>query len=255
MTSARELVLLRAYLRNADRAPLEPTHERLVAAARRAHLAGSTVLKGLLGFGHQGFAERSAWSLVERVPVIVEIVDAADKIVQFLEGPAATVMRRGMITLERAHVMLVRHGASQPGEPLRLGDQLEPLSTVPKPQATQFMNIHENGVLLRVFIGESDTFEHRPLYEAIVRKARDLGLSGATVLRGVEGFGAKSVVHKARLLEMSTDLPIVIEIVDSQPNIELLLPHLETMVSEGMITMEHVVILMYRHGAPEKPTA
>lgn len=107
--------------------------------------------------------------------------------------------------------------------------------------------MQENGVLLRVFTGESDRYQHKPLYEAIVRKARELGLAGATVLRGTEGFGARSVVHKAALLEMSTDLPVVIEIVDTEEKIKLLLPHLETMVQEGMITMEYVVILMYRH--------
>ena len=112
------------------------------------------------------------------------------------------------------------------------------------------MTINKNGVLLRVFIGESDRFEKLPLYEAIVQKARRLGLAGATVLRGSEGFGARSVVHKTALLEMSSDLPIVIEIVDSQEKINLLLPHLESMVREGMITMEYVAILLYRHEAP-----
>jgi PII-like signaling protein len=109
------------------------------------------------------------------------------------------------------------------------------------------MSINENGVLLRVFIGESDTFQKQPLHEAIVQKARELGLAGATVLRGSEGFGANSVVHKTQLLEMSSDLPIVIEIVDTEPNLKKLLPHLENMVQEGMITMEYVMILMYRH--------
>ena len=83
----------------------------------------------------------------------------------------------------------------------------------------------------------------------IVEKARELGLAGATVLRGHAGFGANSVMHASKLLEMSTDLPIVIEIVDSEDKIKLLLPSLEAMVQEGMITMEHVVVLMYRHDA------
>jgi PII-like signaling protein len=110
------------------------------------------------------------------------------------------------------------------------------------------MTMDQNGILLRVFIGESDRFEHKPLYEAIVQKVRALGLAGATVLRGSEGFGAQSVVHKTSLLEMSSDLPIVIEVIDAEEKIKLLLPHLETMVNEGMVTMEYVAILMYRHG-------
>jgi PII-like signaling protein len=164
------------------------------------------------------------------------------------------IMLNGMITLERAHVMMYRHSKSAEPTRLTLGSMLKPLSTVPQIEAKYPMKINENGVLLRVFIGESDIFEHKPLYEAIVHKVRELGLGGATVLRGVEGFGAHSVVHKAHLLEMSTDLPLVIEIVDTEDKIKLLLPHLETMVKEGMVTMEYVVILMYRHdpaGAPQ----
>jgi PII-like signaling protein len=247
MTISGEQILLRAYLQSADRSPHTPSYERLVSAARHQGLAGSTVLKGLLGFGSHGLIQRSTWSVVQHLPVIVEIVDAADKIVRFLEGPVGGIMLSGMITLERAHVMMYRHGPPQQPAPLALGAMLKPLSTVPKIEAKYPMKINENGVLLRVFIGESDTFEHKPLYETIVQKVRELGLAGATVLRGVEGYGAHSVVHKAHLLEMSTDLPMVIEIVDTEEKIKLLLPHLESMVQEGMVTMEYVVILMYRH--------
>jgi hypothetical protein len=115
------------------------------------------------------------------------------------------------------------------------------------------MKINDNGILLRVFIGESDRYQHKPLFEAIVQKVRELGLGGATVLRGSEGFGANSVVHKAALLEMSKDLPIVIEIIDTEEKIQTLLPHLEAMVTEGMITMEYVLILMYRHNGTHEP--
>jgi hypothetical protein len=136
---------------------------------------------------------------------------------------------------------------------LHLAEALTPLSTMPRIEPGSHMTINENGILLRVFIGESDKFERKPLYEAIVQKVRELGLAGATVLRGTEGFGAHSVVHTTHLLEMSTDLPIVIEVVDTEDKIKLLLPHLETTVQEGMITMEYVVILMYRHGGANPP--
>ena len=115
------------------------------------------------------------------------------------------------------------------------------------------MTINETGVLLRVFIGESDRHENKPLYEAILTRARALGLSGASVLRGVEGFGANSVVHKAALLEMSTDLPIIIEIADIKEKIETLLPYLEQVVQEGMITMEYIAIVVYRHNPADAP--
>jgi PII-like signaling protein len=244
--------LLRAYLESADRWPHTPTYQRVVQAARRDKLAGATVLRGIFGAGPDGIIQSSNWSLTAHVPVIVEVVDTAEKIAAFIQGPLNEIVVDGMLTLERAAVMMYRHTAGQRLE-LRLPGTLEPLSTVPRIQPGSRMKINENGVLLRVFAGESDRFENRPLYAAIVHKARELGLAGATVLRGSEGFGANSVVHKSALLEMSTDLPIVIEIVDTDEKIQLLLPHLETMVKEGMITMEHVVILMYRDNPVTKP--
>jgi uncharacterized protein len=247
MSLSGEQVLLRVYLRYADRAPFAPTHERIVKAARKHGLAGATVLQGILGAGSQGVLKPSAWSVVGHAPVILEIVDAPDRILSFVEGPMDQLMVGGMATLERAHVMMYRQGGDDPPPRLGLGAALRPLSTLPRLQPRGHMKVNEDGILLRVFIGESDRFEHKPLYEAIVQKVRELGLAGATVLRGVEGFGANSVVHRAALLEMSSDLPVVVEIVDREEKIRLLLPHLETMVAEGMITMEYVVILMYRH--------
>jgi hypothetical protein len=108
------------------------------------------------------------------------------------------------------------------------------------------MKIPENGKLLRIFIGESDRWHHQPLYEAIVLKARELGMAGATVLRGPMGFGANSRVHTAKILRLSMDLPIVIEIVDSEEKINLFLPHLDEMVTEGLVTLEDVRVLKYR---------
>jgi uncharacterized protein len=245
-----EQVLLRAYLQSADRSPHTPTYERLVKAARHEGLSGATVLRGILGAGSRGVIKRSAWSLVEHVPVIVEIVDTLERILKFVEGALVQLMQNGMLTLERANVMLYRHGTHSQPTSLQLGGLLQPLSTLPRIKEIGPMKVNENGVLLRVFIGESDRFENKPLYEAIVGKVRELGLAGATVLRGTEGFGAHSVVHRSSLLEMSTDLPIVIEIVDAEAQIKRLLPSLEEMVREGMITMEYVVILLYRDQSP-----
>ena len=244
-----EHVLMRVFLDSADRPPHGPTFEKLVRAARKFGLAGATVLRGILGYGALGVIGRSKWSLAEHVPVILEIVDSAERIQAFLEGPVDQIMRRGMITLERANVMMYRHRGQDQQNHFGLGTLLEPLSTVPRITARGHMQINETGVLLRVFVGDSDRHEGLPLYEAIVQKAREVGLAGATVLRGSEGFGANSVVHTSKILGMSTDLPVVIEIVDEDEKIKLLLPHLETMVQEGMITMEHVMILFYRHGA------
>ena len=111
------------------------------------------------------------------------------------------------------------------------------------------MKIEGEGELLRIFIGESDRWEGKPLYEAIVRRAREEGLAGATVLRGLEGFGAHSRVHTARILRLSADLPIVVEIVDRPERVEAFLPLLDEMVGEGMMTLEKVRVVAYRPGA------
>ena len=99
---------------------------------------------------------------------------------------------------------------------------------------------------LRIFIGESDRWEHRPLYEAIVLKAREVRLAGATVLRGPMGFGKSSLLHTAKILRLSTDLPMVIEIVDSAEKINAFLPLLEPMLRGGLITLEPVKVINYR---------
>ena len=108
------------------------------------------------------------------------------------------------------------------------------------------MTISEGGYLLRIFVGESDRCGHYPLYEAIVLKAREQGLAGATVLRGQMGFGKHSILHTAKILRLSEDLPMVIEIVDSQEKIDSFLPLLSEMISDGMVTLERVKVLQYK---------
>jgi PII-like signaling protein len=111
------------------------------------------------------------------------------------------------------------------------------------------MKIPEDGFLLRIYIGESDHWQGKPLYEAIVLKARELHLAGATVLRGPMGFGANSRVHTTKILRLSEDLPLIIEIVDSKEKIDALLVHVDEMVKEGLVTIEPVKVVFYRHNA------
>ena len=108
------------------------------------------------------------------------------------------------------------------------------------------MHIEENDILLRIMLGENDMLHGRPLYEVIVQQARKLDLAGATVLRGIMGFGADSRMHSAKLLSISSDLPIVIEIVDSKENIDRLMPFLDDHLEEGIVTMEAVHVHKYR---------
>jgi PII-like signaling protein len=245
-----EQTLLRVYVRNTDKqgwfAP--PAAEALVQRARSYGLAGATVLRGFFGLDINGhLLESSKWSLVEHVPVIVEFVDGPQVIGGFLPIIQEVVLE-GMATLERGHVLLYRQSRHATAR-LRpeLPGPVEPFSTLPSPEEFPIMKLSEEGQLLRIFIGESDLWHGEPLYRAIVLKARELGLAGATVLRGPMGFGANSRLHTTKILELSTDLPIVIEIVDTAEKIQALLPFLDEAVAEGLITIEGVRVLRYRH--------
>ncbi len=109
------------------------------------------------------------------------------------------------------------------------------------------MKLQEEGLLLRIFVGEADAYKGKPLYEAIVLKARELSLAGATVFRGVMGYGAHSRIHTSKILRVSEDMPFVIEIVDAEENINKIMPFLDQSVSEGLVTLERIKVVMYRH--------
>lgn len=112
------------------------------------------------------------------------------------------------------------------------------------------MQLPQDAVQLRIYLGESDRWEHQPLYEAIVLKAREANLAGATVLRGPMGFGQSSRLHTAKILRLSTDLPLVIEIVDAEDKINAFLPTLEKMMGGGLVTLEKVKVIHYS-GVPK----
>jgi PII-like signaling protein len=112
------------------------------------------------------------------------------------------------------------------------------------------MQIPQDSLLVRIFTGENDRCEQRPLYEAIVLKAREVGLAGATVLRGAMGFGHSSRLHTAKILRLSGDLPVVVEIVDSEEKIRAFLPTLDAMMQSGLVTLERVTVLRYGDGPP-----
>jgi uncharacterized protein len=117
------------------------------------------------------------------------------------------------------------------------------------------MQVPHDAALLRIFIGESDRWHHQPLYEAIVLKAREMHLAGATVLRGPMGFGKSSRVHTAKILRLSFDLPLVIEIVDSEEKIHSFLPIISEMMKGGLVTMEKARVVEYRaDDTPAEPT-
>ena len=113
------------------------------------------------------------------------------------------------------------------------------------------MKVESEGCLLRIYIGEQDKWHHTPLYEAIVLKARESGLAGATVLRGPMGFGAHSRLHTAKVLRLSEDLPVLIEIVDRTERIQAFLPELEQLLGDALVTLEKIQMIQYRSGQAE----
>jgi hypothetical protein len=112
------------------------------------------------------------------------------------------------------------------------------------------VKLPSEALLLRIFVGESDQVQGRPLYQAVVEEARKRGMAGATALRGFLGFGANSRIHTAHVLRLSEDLPVVVEIIDTEERINAFLPDLDRMVGEGLVTLEEVRVLAYRHRAP-----
>jgi PII-like signaling protein len=241
-----EQVLCRFHLSNFIRHGMSPLYEWIVEQAHHEGMQGATVLKGFYGLRPDGSVlEEHRWSISQELPVIVEVVDEPAKIERLLAG-VEPAFREGVITLERAHVFLYRAGERDATGPVT-GRNIIGTITTSAAAGVRTMNVPENGVLLRIFIGESDKEpgRDRPLYEAIVRKAREAQLAGATVLRGPMGFGRHSRVHTAKLLELSTDLPIVIEIVDAEDRVEAFLPIVDELVTEGLVTLEAVRIVRY----------
>ena len=246
MKTEAEQVLCRFQLSNFVRHGMTPLYEWIVEIAHHEGLQGATVLKGFFGLRPEGSVlEEHTWSVSQELPVIVEVVDEPGRI-EALLARVEPAFREGVITLERAHVLLYRSGPGEAARPLK-GRNIIATARSTAASGVRTMKLPENGVLLRIFIGESDKEpgRDRPLYEAIVRRAREAHLAGATVLRGPMGFGRHSRVHTAKLLELSTDLPIVIEIVDSEEKIDAFLPAVDELVTEGLVTLEAVRIVRY----------
>jgi len=243
-----EQVLCRFHLSNLVRHGTEPLYEWIVEQARRDDLQGATVLKGFMGLQADGTIVREhTWAVAHEVPVIVEVVDGPRHVEKLL-ARVEPAMKSGTITLERAHVVLYR-GTQDDLTPREAAPRRDVIASQDASAAWEVktVKIPEQGVLLRIFIGESDREKSRdrPLYEAIVERAREAHLAGATVLRGPMGFGRHSRMHAAKLLELSTDLPIVIEIVDAEAKIEAFIPVVDELVTEGLVTLEAVRVLKY----------
>jgi PII-like signaling protein len=240
-----EQVLCRFQLTNAIRHGGSPLYEWIVETAHREGLQGATVLSGFYGVRSDGAVlKEHRWSISQILPVIVEVVDVPERIEALLKR-VEPVFVDGVITLERAHVRLYRPASAR--QPVGVRNAIVDTTDASAAFGVHTMREPEDGVLLRIFIGDSDKEPggQRPLYEAIVRRARDMHLSGATVLRGPMGFGRHSRMHTAKLLELSSDLPVVIEIVDAEEKVTTFLPVVDELVTEGLVTLEAVRIVRY----------
>ena len=183
--------------------------------------------------------------------MIVEVVDGPHHVEKLLARVEPS-FKDGTITLERAHVALYRGGEADL-KPRDVAPRCDVIATKDASTAWEVktMKMPEEGVLLRIFIGESDREKgrDRPLYEAIVLRAREAHLAGATVLKGPMGFGRHSRMHTSKLLELSSDLPIVIEIVDAEEKVRAFMPVVDELVTEGLVTLEAVRIIKYAAAA------
>lgn len=245
-----EQVQIRFYLTNFAQWRHEPLYEVLVKKARHARLAGATVLKGIMGFSVRDgkLLREKSWAVANELPVIVELIDSAEAVARFRQD-IAPLLGGVMLTVERARVLTRRTRSDEPGT--------VPLAAVAiKPeQEAPWMKDGEKGILLRLFFGDEDRDEESgtALYETIVRSARAAGLAGATVLRGQMGFGKNSHLRTTHLLALSQDLPVVIEIVDTESNIKAFLPEVDRLLREGLVTMEEVLVVKVPNRQEPRP--
>lgn len=249
-TLVGDRVLMRVYVTETARREGRLVYESLVDRFRTRGLAGATVLRALMGFGrsrvvHGPMNEIAAIAM----PIVVECVDDAERIAAAMPEIDA-MLTNGLVTLERSRVITYRdHDTSSRKEGEMNDSAAVRRGQTPDPVAAAAPGIHGmkgERTLMRIHIGEDDRYEGQPLYAAIVELLRNRHYAGATVFRGVLGFGAHARVHRAKLLQLSSDLPIVIECVETEERIAAILPDLDRMIGGGLVTLERVRVIMYR---------
>jgi PII-like signaling protein len=245
----REASLLRLYSNVNEKWHGVSLYRAVVEAARRLELAGASVFPVELGYGaHRQIHDIASEYSSYEIPVVVEIVDAAERI-GALVGELETLVSEGLVVVSRVHVHRYTHSlehdeAVRPGSP---AGPPSPLSRGAAAEGLSPMKIEGDAKRATVYVGSADTWHGRNLAVAIVEKCRAMGMAGATVSRGVMGFGKNSVIHRAHFLGLSEDLPEKIEVVDRPEEIERLLPVLDEMVGGGLIVVEDVHVVRSLH--------
>jgi PII-like signaling protein len=241
--------ILRVYSKAIEKWHGVPLYRAIVDAARRMHMAGASVFPVELGYGsHRLLHDIASEYASFDIPVVVEVADAAERVAE-LVAEVENMVGEGLVTVSMARVHRYTHGSEHDVHGLpafETGPPPHPRQ-VSREEGTVPMKIEGEGKRMTVYVGSADTWKGRNLAVAIVEKCREMGLAGATVSRGVMGFGKHSVIHKAHLLGLSDDLPEKIEIIDQPDQIERLLPVIDPMIGGGLIVVEDVHVVRYLH--------
>jgi PII-like signaling protein len=246
----REARLLRLYSKANASCAGGLVYRAVVEMARRAKLAGASVFPVELGYGaHRWIHDQTSDYSSFDIPIVVEIVDAADRIA-VLMGELDKMVCEGLVVVRPVRVFRYTHATERGmgSGPLSATGQPSRPGPVAHEEGQSPMKIEGEGQRVTVYVGSADTWNGRNLAVAIVEQCRAMGMAGATVSRGLMGFGKHSVIHKAHLLGLSEDLPEKVEIVDRPEAIERLLPVLDGMIGGGLIVVEDVHIVRYLHG-------
>lgn len=225
---AKKLVV---YVNTLQHYKSKPVYEAIVEFAHRHGCSGATVTKAVSGYGRSGKVhEAHLFSITEDVPMRVEVVDSEQKINALLPF-IYDMVDKGLIEVQDTEV--IKH-TTQKAEP-------------EEAHAVKHEKLEGNAKLLRIYVGEDDRWEGEPLHEAIVKKLRMMDIAGATVYRGLIGYGAQNRVHRSGFLGLSKDLPIMLSVIDTEEKIRGVLPVLDEMVDEGLIALSDVEIIKYTH--------
>ena len=244
-----EASLLRVYSKAIEKWHGVPLYRAIVEAARSRHLAGASVFPVELGYGsHRQLHDITSEYASFDIPIVVEIVDAAERVAA-LAAELENMVSEGLVVVSPARVHRYTHGSEREkaGTPVLQANPPSHPRRISGEKGTIHMKIEGEGKRVTVYVGSADTWGGRNLAIAIVEQCREMGLAGATVSRGVMGFGKHSVIHKAHLLGLSDDLPEKIEVVDQPEEIERLLPVVDQMIGGGLIVVEDVHVVRYLH--------
>lgn len=226
--AAKKLVI---YVNSLQHYGMKPVYEALVEFFHRHGCSGATVTRAIFGYGESGkIHEAHLFSLTEDVPMRVEVVESDQKINALLPF-VYDMVDKGLIEVQDTEV--IKHTTHK--------------AKAEEAQPMKHEKLEGRAKLLRIYIGEDDRWEEEPLHDAIVKKLRMMDFAGATVYRGLSGFGAQQRVHRSGFLGLSRDLPIMISVIDTDEKIRRVLPVLDEMVDEGLIALSDVEIIKYTH--------